>query len=307
MAIRNYSTSFRGQGPSSVFRPTNTSINCFMSYDELFDVNEFINRIKYWRAGGGPNLIEGGPALPSQWYTVFIKIRYDVDKFIMVGKQLGLHYESMKSIKDLYGDIDLGLDEYIGKYNLTGENVLYVQINFRILESKIYNNLKLTDKENLKVGDVRRVQSILSIPAFRGVEELKQIGSTLPVQVDSDLNITKIELSVNGVTINFWDNIKSKAKLVNRSKTFTSINGSYTFVYIKSNVEYVLAATELDSHTLEVIKYSLSGNLISRTIDNFGGSYLIRRKGNEELIINDKRAGVVTKSVTSIKLDNLNK
>ena len=34
-----------------------------MSYDELFDVNEFINRIKYWRAGGGPNLIEGGPAL----------------------------------------------------------------------------------------------------------------------------------------------------------------------------------------------------------------------------------------------------
>ena len=109
------------------------------------------------------------------------------------------------------------------------------------------------------------------------------------------------------MTINFWDNIKSKAKLVNRSKTFTSINGSYTFVYIKSNVEYVLAATELDSHTLEVIKYSLSGNLISRTIDNFGGSYLIRRKGNEELIINDKRAGVVTKSVTSIKLDNLNK
>jgi hypothetical protein len=57
-------------------------------------------------------------------YTVYIKVRYNINMFFMVGNQFGFHYISDNSLSQLYDDINIKLLEYLSSYNLTDEDIM---------------------------------------------------------------------------------------------------------------------------------------------------------------------------------------
>lgn len=225
--------------------------------------------------------------------------------FFMVGNQFGFHYTSDHSLIDLFNDINIRLDEYLSSYNLSDEEILYIQISFRVLNKKIFNSLRVIEDNNVSVSENKRLKSVISIPVFRSIEELKNLGDCLPIHLDNNNNITNIELSVNGIKVNFLDRILDKSSLLRKSNSVNStvLDSSYTFVYIKSNIDYIAAARQLNPDSIEIIKYFLSGVLISKTVDYFNDHSIIRKKGNEEILINDKHK--VVKSLVNIKLDKI--
>jgi hypothetical protein len=101
--------------------------------------------------------------------------------------------------------------------------------------------------------------------------------------------------------------ILEKSNYIRKSHSdyVTLFDSSYSFVYIKSNIDYILAAKQLSTNSIEILKFSLSGIFISKTVDNFSDNSIIREKGNETIYINDKNE--VTKNIIDIKLNKLKK
>ena len=70
-------------------------------------------------------------------YTVFIKVRYNVDEFYMAGNQFGFNYSCESDIKGLFIVVSNKLEEYMNHYNLRTDAIVYIQISFRQKDKKL--------------------------------------------------------------------------------------------------------------------------------------------------------------------------
>ena len=70
-------------------------------------------------------------------YTVYIKVRYNEDNYFMAGNQFGFLYSSKINIDELYGTIISRLEEYFTNYNLTDEDIVYIELIFRKFDTKL--------------------------------------------------------------------------------------------------------------------------------------------------------------------------
>lgn len=64
-------------------------------------------------------------------YTVFIKVKYNFNEYLMAGNQFGFMFTSELDINDLYAIVYNRLDEYLDSYNLTEDDIRYVMLSFR--------------------------------------------------------------------------------------------------------------------------------------------------------------------------------
>lgn len=272
------------------YRSTSSVRNGYLNLHDLKTNDSFINKMT------------GVKLSLDQRYTVFIKVRYNVDMFFSAGSQFGFHYNDKTSLTELYYTINAKLDEYQDKYNLTDDNIIYIQVILRPLDKHVYNKLKFVESDNISSTDSNKLISITSIPFRKTVEEFKQLGYTLPVYLDSNNYITNIELNINGMTINFWDKIVEKASLIakNKSNSITNVDCNYSFIYIKSKTDYVLAVKQLNYNSIEILKYSLSGVLISKSVDNFSDTFTKRTKGTENIFVNNDNEVIKSESMFTL-------
>lgn len=59
----------------------------------------------------------------SEIYTVFIKVRYNVDSFFMAGSQFGIQYNNDEDINHLLLAVNTRLEDYFSDYNLSDNSV----------------------------------------------------------------------------------------------------------------------------------------------------------------------------------------
>lgn len=99
--------------------------------------------------------------------------------------------------------------------------------------------------------------------------------------------------------------IKEQSSYLNKNhvNVFKGFDSKFKFVYVKSNTKYVLAFKDSDVNSKEILRYSLSGVLISTTVDTFSSTGNIRCKGSSKVFM-DKN-NVVSKHGKSIKLKSL--
>jgi hypothetical protein len=64
-------------------------------------------------------------------YTVYIKVRYNEDSYFMAGNQFGFKYSSKINIDELYAIITARFEDYFSHYNLTDEDIVYIELIFR--------------------------------------------------------------------------------------------------------------------------------------------------------------------------------
>ena len=153
-------------------------------------------------------------------YTVFIKVRYNVDEFFMVGNQFGFNYTCKSDIEGLITVASIKLEEYMVAYNLTDDAIVYIKMTFRQKDKKLLSEFYLIPgipcnapqaskdsnrKENiyhvplLSKPDQALVESNLAIPVSINKDSL---GKPLSVDTEGGV-ITDIHMEIDGVLVNF--------------------------------------------------------------------------------------------------------
>ncbi len=221
----------------------------------------------------------------------------------MVGNQFGFNYTLSSELLVLFKDINIRLAEYLSRYNLANEEIIYIQVTLRTLDKKVYSDL-IIDKDSIKDSTYTERKSVMDLISIPTATATKDLGSNLPVVLDDNFNIKEVILVVNDINFNFMDKIIEKAKYLkkNHRDQITNFDKDYKFNYIKGNTDYILAVKDLGNGCVDKLKYSLTGVLLSRIVDKFSGDSLIRNLGSENIYIENK---VVTRLEKYIKFNSL--
>ena len=176
------------------------------------------------------------------------------------------------------------MDDYFDHYDIVNEDIVYVQICFRLLDKMIYSDLVI-DKDkynNISITDKKGTVDLVVIPTATKEDGL---GKCLPVVLDSNNNIKEVNIVIKGVKYNFLDSIIENTKYISNKHldaitSFFFIKKDYKFYYIKGNIDYILAVKEVHLDKVDKLKYSTSGVLLNRITDTFVGNTIIRSKGS---------------------------
>lgn len=182
-------------------------------------------------------------------YTVFIKIRYNIDSFFMAGNQFGFNFTSNNDIYDLLSIINIRLEEYFEDYNLTDLSVVYVQLTFNKLDVKLLSEFLLDKPNYISITDNTSTRKKLNIPI--SVSE-NSMGKPLDVVIVNNY-ITNISITINNKIVNFLEIIKHRASMLTRSKhkdNITYFDATYKFYLLKDVSDYVLAVKSIDKKSI---------------------------------------------------------
>lgn len=232
-------------------------------------------------------------------YTVFVKVRYNIDNFFMAGTQFGFKYSHNEDIQNLFSVVISKLETYFDSYNLTEDAIVYIQVSFWQKDLRLFSEFYL-DKSFHTCSDKNIITgNILSVPL--SVNE-DSIGKPLPLNISNGI-ITHIITTINGKTVNFLDVIKNAAKVLRASHIDNIINldENFKFYLLKDKYHYVLAVKALGNNSIEKIRYSLSGVIISHITDNVVNDLILRNSGEKRVVIDSNNNKVVS-IIQNIKL-----
>ena len=221
----------------------------------------------------------------------------------MAGNQYGFNYSSELDIKNLLAVISNKLEQYMSIYNLSEDAIAYIQITFRQKDKKLLSEFSLLSSDNLihiPRSDLKSVENNLSIPV--SIDE-DSLGKALPVYISEGI-ITHIHLEIDGKLVNFLDIIKSNAKML-RAKhkdNIISFDSSFKFYLLKDNYDYVLAVKILGIDSVDKIRYSMNGVILSHVTDTVVNDIILRNTGEKQIVI---RGNNVISSTQNIKLKAL--
>ena len=198
-------------------------VNLYISLNHLYNFSEFLTEIKKCQLRD------------KTVYTVFVKVRYNQNQFFMMANQFGFTCSDLSSFKDLYDILYLKLQEYLGHYNLEGEQVQYIQVTFRQLNKHIYSNLTI-DKDILNLSNYTEKKKIKQVIGIHNVDD-QDLGEKLPTVLDNNLNIKEIKVLINNKSSNFLDLIKASQIKKNHPDNITHFDGKYKFYLIKNSID----------------------------------------------------------------------
>lgn len=217
-------------------------------------------------------------------FTVYIKIRYDKDNFLMIGNQLGFEFKSHDDFGLLLKDINGRFEEFFGKYDIKDLDIVYIQVSFRLLDRMVFSDLFI-DKEVLQDAHVSEKKAILNVVSIPATTDENDLGKPLITVSDSNNYIKQVDIFIKGIKHNFIDIINQKNKYIrkNHIDCITQFDSSCKFYYIKSSSDYILVINNISNNVVEKFKYSLSGVLISRVRDVTHDNLLIRTRGSQTI------------------------
>ena len=101
-------------------------------------------------------------------------------------------------------DINTRLEDYFSSYSLEDEDIVYVQVSFRLLDRMIFSDLVI-DKENgninyLSPTEIKTTKNTIAIPVTTSEDDL---GKCLPVVLDDNNNIKEVSVIIKDVKCNF--------------------------------------------------------------------------------------------------------
>ncbi len=187
-------------------------------------------------------------------YTVYIKVRYNIDSFFMLGNQFGFDFSSEDKIYDLLSIVIDRLEEAFEEYSLIDESVVYVQLTFRRLDTKLLSVFSLDKSNHISNTDIISTKRKLNLPVSVSEDSL---GKPLNIVVENN-KILDIILIFNNKRINFLDVIRNKAKFIRakHSDNITDFDPSFKFYLLKDVNYYILAVKYIEKSSLEKIRYS---------------------------------------------------
>lgn len=135
--------------------------------------------------------------------------------------------------------------------------------------------------------------------SYKDIKKLHNelIGKPLQKVIKDD-KISEISIIINNKHCNFLDLIKSKAEVLrnDHKDKIESFDSEFNFYLLRDNIDYVLAVKHVNDKTIEKIRYSINGVVMSHIIDYENDNMIIRKS-----VSNDKEIVVVDNKVISMK------
>ena len=82
----------------------------------------------------------------------------------MAGHQIGFEYNDTDNIIDLHIIVKSRVEEYFEEYNLTTDSIVYIQVSFRRLSSKLLSEFSLNKPDHINIKENNEVKQNLNIP-----------------------------------------------------------------------------------------------------------------------------------------------
>src|SRR6266567_2760366 len=205
-----------------------------------------------------------------------------------------VHYVPVTDDKiyDLLSIVIDRLEEAFEEYSLIDESVVYVQLTFRRLDTKLLSVFSLDKSNHISNTDIISTKRKLNLPVSVSEDSL---GKPLNIVVENN-KILDIILIFNNKRINFLDVIRDK-----HSDNITDFDPSFKFYLLKDVNYYILAVKYIEKSSLEKIRYSLDGVVINRVIDRKDNNNLVVRKSGEKEIILANKKVLMTKQNIKLK------
>lgn len=185
-------------------------------------------------------------------------------------------------------------------YNLSEQAIVHIELIFRQKDKKLFYEFHLEKPTHVTKSEFVNTERDLIIPL--SVNE-DSIGTPLPVMTSKGL-ITHINIDYDGKSIKFLDVIKNSAKLIRRGHkdNITSFDEGFKFYLLKDRIDFVLAVKILGANTINKIRYSLKGVVLSSVSDIAIDDIVLRKSGEKELIIRDGNIVYLTQNIKLIPL-----
>jgi hypothetical protein len=144
-----------------------------------------------------------------------------------------------------------------------------------ILDSKDHNKSEILENK-------RSLNIPISVSEY-------SLGLPLNKTINNHI-ITNVDV-VKGNKVNFLGIIKDKAKLLrsNYTDNITSFDKHAKFYLVRYTVPFVLVINKKDNVSLEKIRCSLDGVIISPVMDYFDGDVVTRVSNGKNIIIRDNK------------------
>lgn len=262
--------------PSSYVRDKGRPFVVIFSINDLDSQARFINKIENF--------------LPiNTSYNVFIKLRYFSNNFCMAGSQFGFNYNCPGQIVWLFDIVKSRIANTFDVYNMSNDDIVYIQISFRKLDVKLLSDFTL-DKtldviNNMTKTEMETISDTSNMPVSTDESSL---GTNLKITFVDNL-ITCIYVTMGNETFNFLDRIKAQSKLLPNGHKYkiTNFDSSFKFYLIYVNTKYyILAIKYVDNNKVVKISYFLNGVLYKSIIDTLLSDNTVSRvQGNTEFFI----------------------
>jgi len=271
-SVNSISNYFLNPIPNKFIKSKNKTLNIFINIGDL-DTPAFGLKVK-------SNVDIG------MQYTVFVKVRYHTDHFFMAGNQWGWGFNDLNSIDDLYQEIDDRLKGYFDIYRLGDGDIVYIQVSFHLTDIKLLSEFSIDKPDHVTKFDSSNIEKMLKVPVSVNPDSL---GEPLVVDIYNGC-ISNIYINIRGVDRNFLDLIRYKAKFLKDGHKDNIINfdGDFKFYKLTDSWEYVLAIRKFIDGSIEKIRYSLAGAIVSHTFDSIqdiNNNTVIRSSAKREIVL----------------------
>ena len=128
----------------------------------------------------------------------------------MAGNQYGFIYSFHEAIINLYSVVSSRIQHYMAMYNLTNDQIYYINLIFYQQDRKLLSEFALTKPSHISNCENSLTADILTVPI--SVNE-DSIGKPLGVTVVNGFN-TEINLIIRNNRINLMSTILNKAKIL---------------------------------------------------------------------------------------------
>lgn len=171
-----------------------------------------------------------------------------------------------------------------------------------VLDKKLLSEFSLTKPSHISKQEDIEIQNQLSIPISINNDS---IGTPLPVNISNGI-ITNISVTIKNNQVNFLDVIKAKAKLLrsNHKDNITCFDANFKFYLLKDRYAYILAIKILEHTSIEKLRYSLDGVIISHVTDTLHNNLVIRKSGEKQVVIDGDKVAHIKQN---IKLKSIEK
>lgn len=171
-----------------------------------------------------------------------------------------------------------------------------------VLDKKLLSEFSLTKPSHISKQEDIEIQNQLSIPISINNDS---IGTPLPVNIYNGI-ITNISVTIKNNQVNFLDVIKAKAKLLrsNHKDNITCFDANFKFYLLKDRYAYILAIKILEHTSIEKLRYSLDGVIISHVTDTLHNNLVIRKSGEKQVVIDGDKVAHIKQN---IKLKSIEK
>lgn len=218
-------------------------------------------------------------------YLVLIKVRHSYDNYLMAGNQYAFIYHEVNdiSLDDFYNSIISRLAGLFEEYDISNDQVMFIQIRFQAIDKKFISDIMVTSDTKLNLEPSVKLKNINYFPL---TTDVNIIGNELIPYINKN-KVETINITLEDREFNFIDKIKVQNDVLSVLNKEAVIFDKDCKFFLRNSVKpyYILVIKQLKNNQTLKQAYTYDGVLLGSVIDtNISDTNIQREVKNNKLL-----------------------